>query len=200
VQAARAVRRMTAWRRVCMRRGIADDGTRMGGEDGRITLRVTYMEMRQTPVAVPAWRGREQVRVEKLGLTDYLALYREVGGPLRWDQRTQMPAAELDALLRSSRLRIHVLRSPDGRALGFCEFDRSGFPDIEIKHFGLVPPAYGRGLGPWLLTMALQAEWRDAPARIWLHTDTWDHPAAVPVYERAGFRVYAVRDEPAAGL
>jgi RimJ/RimL family protein N-acetyltransferase len=29
-----------------------------------------------------------------------------------------------------------------------------------------------------------------------LHTDTWDHPAAVAVYERAGFRVFAVRREP----
>jgi ribosomal protein S18 acetylase RimI-like enzyme len=46
----------------------------------------------------------------------------------------------------------------------------------------------------------LLEEWKTSPARIWLHTDNWDHPAAVRVYERAGFRVYAIRDEPAASL
>jgi GNAT superfamily N-acetyltransferase len=172
----------------------------MGGSDTEVTLKVTYMEMRQPPAAVHEWQGSEQIGVERLGITDYLTLYRAVGGPLRWDLRTGMPAAELDALLGSSRLRIHVLRDAAGRALGFCEFDRSCFPEVEIKHFGLIPEGYGRGLGPWLLATALQVEWLEQPARIWLHTDTWDHPAAVTVYERMGFRVYAVRDERAAGL
>ncbi len=59
------------------------------------------------------------------------------------------------------------------------------------------PEAQSRGVGPYLLSTALYEEWKLNPSRIWLHTDTWDHPAAVRVYERAGFRVYAERDEPA---
>jgi GNAT superfamily N-acetyltransferase len=58
-----------------------------------------------------------------------------------------------------------------------------------------VPGAQGRGLGPWLLATALHAEWRSNPDRIWLHTDTWDHPAALGVYARAGFQVFDERDE-----
>jgi ribosomal protein S18 acetylase RimI-like enzyme len=172
----------------------------MASTDIESILTVTYMEMRQPPAAVPEWRGREHIGIERLAHIEYLALYRAVGGPLKWDQRTGMPAVELDVLLRSASLRIHVLRDPEGRALGLCEFDRSGFPEVEIKNFGLIPEAYGRGLGPWLLATALHSEWQDHPARIWLHTDSWDHPAAVRVYQRAGFRVYAVRHEAAAGL
>ncbi len=108
-----------------------------------------------------------------------------------------MPATELDALLASEQLHIYVLRGIDGHALGFCEFDRSAFPEIELKNFGLVPEAQGRGLGPWLLATALQGEWRSNPQRIWLHTDASDHPAALHVYERAGFRIFEVREEPA---
>jgi hypothetical protein len=48
-----------------------------------------------------------------------------------------------------------------------------------------------------LLSTALVAEWRTNPERIWLHTDSWDHPAAIRVYNRAGFCVYDVRYEPA---
>ena len=72
--------------------------------------------------------------------------------------------------------------------------------ETELKNFGLVPEAQGRGLGPWLLGISLQHEWSLGPERIWLHTDTWDHPAAIPTYERAGFRVYAVRQEPVGPL
>ena len=84
--------------------------------------------------------------------------------------------------------------------MGFCEFDRSAFPQVELKNFGLIPDAQGRGLGRWLLSTALQGEWRANPDRIWLHTDTWDHPAAVHVYQRIGFKIFDVRDEAAEPL
>jgi GNAT superfamily N-acetyltransferase len=128
----------------------------------------------------------------------YLDLYRRVGEPLRWDQRTRMSKLELDTLLASDTCRIYVLRDRfAGTPVGFCEFDRAAFPEVELKNFGLVPEVQGRGLGPWLLATALTAEWADRPRRIWLHTDDWDHPAAVRTYERAGFVTYDVREEPA---
>jgi len=160
-------------------------------------LRVTYLELRE-PCRSPARHsGKERVAVERPTRLEYLSLYRRVGEPLRWDQRLLMSEAELDALLCGGCLVIYILRSVPGDALGFCEFDHSSFPEIELKNFGLVPEAQGRRLGPWLLSAALQEEWKCKPARIWLHTDTWDHPAAIRVYEAAGFRAYDVRDEAA---
>jgi GNAT superfamily N-acetyltransferase len=163
-------------------------------------LRVTYLEQTE-PAAPPAlhW-GSEHVARERLTRQPYLALYRQVGEPLGWDQRLAMPDAALDTLLASGRLYVYVLREASGDALGLCEFDRSEFPQVELKNFGLVPTAQGRGLGPWLLATALQSEWRANPDRIWLHTDTSDHPAALQVYQRAGFRVFDVRDQPAGPL
>jgi ribosomal protein S18 acetylase RimI-like enzyme len=159
------------------------------------TLRVTYLEQRERPLPPPLHAGSERIALESLTTGIYLALYQRVGEPLRWDQRLLMPRDELAALLGGESLHIYVLRDGGGQALGFCEFDRGAFPEIELKNFGLIPEAQGRGLGPWLLSVALQGEWRSDPTRIWLHTDTWDHPAAVRVYERAGFHVYAVREE-----
>ena len=160
-------------------------------------LRVTYLEQ-TAPAAPPAlhW-GSERIGVERLDRERYLSLYRKVGESLRWDQRLLMPAPELDALLQGDALRIYVLRDVREEGLGFCEFDRSAFPQIELKNFGLVPEAQGRGLGRWLLSTALQGEWRSNPDRIWLHTDTWDHPAAVHVYQRTGFKIFDVREEAA---
>jgi len=175
-------------------------------------IRVVYLELRSAPAPAPSRRGREAARLETLAATDYLDLYRQVGGPLRWDTRLKMPTGELESLLAGALLHIYVLREgeasrgaehPGGagsRPLGFCEFDRTAFPEIELKHFGLVPEAQGRGLGSWLLSTALGREWGSGAQRIWLHTDEWDHPAAVPVYRRAGFEVYATRREAAENL
>jgi ribosomal protein S18 acetylase RimI-like enzyme len=163
-------------------------------------LRVTYMELCGAPVPTGLRVGPERIARERLDRPTYLDLYKRVGEPLRWDQRLQTPESELVALLEGDSLNIYVMRNGQNQALGLCEFDRHGFPEVELKNFGLVPESQGRGLGPWLLSFALREEWSFGPTRIWLHTDTWDHPAAIRLYERAGFRVYAVRDEAAAPL
>jgi GNAT superfamily N-acetyltransferase len=174
--------------------------TMEGHRSKQAVLRVNYLEQSE-PAPPPAlYWGSERVALERMTREAYLALYRRVGELLRWDQRLSMPEVELEALLDGESLHIYVLRDLAGDALGLCEFDRGTFPQIELKNFGLVPEAQGRGLGPWLLATALQGEWRSNPDRIWLHTDNWDHPAALQIYERAGFRVFDVRDEPTAPL
>jgi len=107
-------------------------------------LRVHYLELAHPPAPIPAHVGTERALAERLDLEEYLDLYRRVGGPLRWDQRLQMPRDELEALLQSGRIAIYVLRDASGHALGFCEFDRTGVPEFELKNFGLIPEAQGR--------------------------------------------------------
>ncbi len=174
--------------------GSYHDGSLSLGDPDRMMLRVTYLEMLSLPPP-PAYTEPERVALERLAPSAYLDLYRGVGESLGWDTRLNLSEAELASLLASEHLRIYVLRDASGAALGFCEFDRKAFPEIELKNFGLITGARGKGLGPWLLAVALQEQWQTKPNRIWLHTDTWDHPAAKHVYEKAGFRVYDVRDE-----
>jgi GNAT superfamily N-acetyltransferase len=157
-------------------------------------LKVTYLELREPPATVPGGAEAEGIGLETPTIESYLDLYRRVGAPYRWDSRLKMERAALESLLLGGDLHIYLARVR-GEAIGFCEFDRAAFPVIELKNFGLVPEAQGRGIGPRLLGTSLQGEWESGAKRIWLHTDTWDHPAAVPVYERAGFRVYDVRFE-----
>ena len=161
-----------------------------------VDLLVTYMEMLAPPQGAPPaspLRGATVAR-ERLDLSSYLDLYRAVGGPVQWDQRLRMPGAELETVLASTSTHIHVLRV-DGEAAGFCEFNDVGQPAIELVHFGLVPAFQGKRLGPFLLDQSLRAVWSQRPERVWLHTDTQDHPAAQSVYGRAGFSAYAQRIE-----
>ena len=162
-------------------------------------IRVSYLELTEPPAPIPKACGQERITRETFSLDEYLDLYTRVGGPVRWDQRLKMPRCELIRLLESEHSQVYLLRGGHGQALGLCEFERC-LPDIELKNFGLVPEAQGKGLGSWLLRTALHHEWELRPQRIWLHTDNWDHPAALRLYESAGFRVYRVREEPPGDL
>jgi ribosomal protein S18 acetylase RimI-like enzyme len=164
------------------------------------TLWVTYLELRTAPQAPAGVAGTARVSLERLSRADYLSLYGRVGESVRWDQRLQLPAQELDTLLAGEALRIYVMSDEHSTRIGLCEFDRSRFPQVELVNFGVVPECRGRGLGPELLAAGLRAEWQAGATRIFLHTDTWDHPAARALYAAAGFRVYAERDEPAGPL
>ena len=161
-----------------------------------VDLLVTYMEMTEPPPAAPKSSPDSSLRVERerLGRTDYMTLYRAVGEPLQWDERLRVEPETLDRLLTVPSTHILVLRL-NGEAIGFCEFARVGEPEVELVHFGLVPAAQGKGFGPYLLDHALRRCWQHSPNRIWLHTDTNDHPSAVPVYAKAGFRPFLQRIE-----
>lgn len=163
------------------------------------TVRVSYLELTESPAPFRARLGQERVSRERLSVDEYLDLYARVGEPQRWDQRIRMAREELIRLLESQHSQIYVLRDSRREALGFCEFERR-LPQIELRNFGLIPPAQGRGLGSWLLRTALHHEWATGPARIWLHTDDWDHPAAMRLYQDAGFRIYMAREQAPAGL
>lgn len=156
-----------------------------------VDLLVSYMEMTAPPAGatVPAPVANAVVARERLARADYLALYRAVGDAVQWDQRLRLTTAELDALLADPATHIHVLRC-GGIASGLAEFERVGAGEVEMVNFGLVPAMQGKRLGPFLLDRALRAIWLSQPKRVWLHTDTNDHPKAAGTYERAGFRLY----------
>jgi GNAT superfamily N-acetyltransferase len=163
----------------------------------RMNLLVTYLELLAPPaehaaLAMPP--GELQVEAERLSVEDYLALYRAIGGPFDWDQRLRMPRAALADALMAEATRTFVLREA-GRPVGLCEFDGFRGEEVELVHFGLVPDVYGRRLGPFLLDWCLRTAWGPATRRIWLHTDTNDHPKAMATYGRAGFKAYMQKME-----
>ena len=106
-----------------------------------------------------------------------------------WTSRRKLSDAELAALRNDPRLEVHVLMA-EGVPAGFAELDRRTEGEIELVQFGLLPAFIGQGLGRYFLQWAIDKAWSYRPTRFWLHTDTKDHPAALPNYLKAGFAVY----------
>ena len=126
----------------------------------------------------------------------YRFLYDAVGRDWNWTSRKKLSDPALSAIIHDPRDEVHVL-FVDGVPAGFVELDRRVEGEIEITQFGLMPEFIGQGLGKYFLQWSIDKAWSYSPKRLWLHTCTEDHPAAIPNYLKAGFAVYKeeVRDQ-----
>ena len=128
-------------------------------------------------------------RAKQPPLAFYRFLYETVGEPWLWWERRELSDDELLAIVHDPLVEIYVL-NVDGAPAGFFELDRRSPPDIELALFGLVPDFIGKKLGVYLLTSAIDIAWSYSPRRLILHTNSLDHPRALPLYQRLGFKPY----------
>jgi GNAT superfamily N-acetyltransferase len=167
---------------------------------GKVAAVVTHLEMTVRPAPRPdpagAWTLR---RVEMPPLDWFRDLYRRVGEEWLWVSRIRMPDAELMAIIQSSLVEVYALVH-DGRDEGLLELDFRIPGECEIVFFGVTAKLVGTGAGRWLMNRALELAWSRPVTRVWLHTCTFDHPAALAFYQRTGFRAFRrrieVRDDP----
>ncbi|MCX5516266.1 GNAT family N-acetyltransferase [Kaistia algarum] len=154
---------------------------------GHIANVVTYFEMRSPDEAggYPLPADFSVRRIERPDVEAYRALYRRIGHEWLWVSRIAMPEAELAAILRRPTTELLFLMRGE-EAVGLCEIHRLG-TDVEIKMFGIVPEVQGTGAAKGFLSAALDAAWQAPTERVWLHTCSFDHPAAVHFYRRMGF-------------
>jgi GNAT superfamily N-acetyltransferase len=154
-------------------------------------VKTTYLQMFAHPerIVPPPREGLAVVHAKKPTVAYYRFLYDAVGRDYDWTSLKKLSGAELAAPLNDPRLEVHVLMA-EGVPAGFAELDRRIESEIELAKFGLMPEFIGHGLGRYFLQWTIDKAWSYKPRRFWLHTDTKDHPAALPNYLKAGFAIY----------
>lgn len=152
---------------------------------------VTSLEMRTRPPLRPMppspfrlvqWRAPAS--------ESYRTLFRRVGGPWLWFSRLVMEEAALRRILDDARVEVYAATDAAGIEIGMLELDLRAEATCELSYFGLVPELTGQGNGNWLMAQALNLAWRKGVERVWVHTCTLDHPAALGFYRRHGFIPY----------
>ena len=167
---------------------------------GKIAAVVTHLEMTERPTLSPSSPGPWTLRyVDRPDLAWYRDLYRRVGEEWLWFSRIRSPDDKLAARLHHPLVETHALVA-DISDEGLLELDFRAPEICEIGMFGVTPNLVGSGAGRWLMHRALELAWSRPIKRLWLHTCSFDHPAAVPFYQRAGFRAFRrqieVEDDP----
>jgi GNAT superfamily N-acetyltransferase len=170
----------------------AADRDRPGGLMTVIADTVTYLEMfeRPPPIVAPPPLGKlALLRAEGCTVSFYRYLYETVGTPWVWYVRRELSDTALAALLARPTTEVFVLYVGVVPA-GYFELDTTEQHATELCYFGLAPDFIGRRLGPLLLNAAIEQAWSRPIDRLWVHTCTFDHKRALPLYQRAGFVVY----------
>lgn len=168
---------------------------------GTLANVVTCLEMTAKPKAARPGLppGLALVGLNRADLAAYRALFRKIGADWLWFSRLMMPDAQLAAILAHANVESYALEK-DGVAVGMLELDFRQVGTCELAFFGLARAAIGTGVGRALMGEAIAMAWAKPITRFWVHTCTYDHPAALGFYRRSGFRPYAlmveVHDDP----
>jgi GNAT superfamily N-acetyltransferase len=152
----------------------------------------TYLEMRSPGELRSAASPQPAPPIERLAdcsVELFRRLYREVGRAYHWTDRLGWTGEDIRAYLDTPGVSIWLM-SWETTPAGYFELREHEDGSVEIAYFGLLPEFIGRGWGKYLLTRAVQSAWQLGPNRVWLHTCTLDHPAALPNYIKRGFRPF----------
>ena len=161
---------------------------------GKIAAVVTHLEMTERPAlrADPAG-PMDAAQGRAPGLDWFRELYRRVGEEWLWFSRVTMSDAELAAIIHSPLVEVYALVQ-DGSDEGLLELDFRQPGQCELVFFGVTAKLIGSGAGRFLMNRALELAWSRPVTRVWVHTCTYDHPAAMSFYQRAGFRAVPAAD------
>ncbi len=151
----------------------------------------TYLEMRDSAQLHAKHIDDTRFRVLEASARQWefnRFLYALVGEAWNWRDKLSWTDERWKKYVESESLKTFV-GYWDGSPAGYYELlleDES----VEITYFGLAPSFIGKGLGGALLTSAIKEAWRMNPRRIWVHTCTLDHPAALQNYLSRGMTVF----------
>ena len=157
-------------------------------DSGDLATIVTTLEMTRRPPLRPL--PASPLRLVRWATPEpekYRTLFRRVGGPWLWYSRLAMDDAALTAIVHDCSVEVYAVTDRAGIEVGLLELDLRHAGACELSYFGLVPELAGRGHGGWLMAEAMARCWRPVVTRVWVHTCTLDHPAALGFYRKQGF-------------
>jgi GNAT superfamily N-acetyltransferase len=150
----------------------------------------TYLEMtspEELRAAATEGPAPSIERLDRCTVALFRFLYQQVGQDYHWTDRLSWTDSAIQQYLDNPGVSVWMM-SCEGSPAGYFELRKHEDGSIEIAYFGLLPSYIGRGWGKYLLTCAAQSAWALGANRVWLHTCTLDHPAALPNYVKRGFR------------
>ena len=153
---------------------------------------ITYLQMNAPEELSPARASDPDFIVREAVERDWRlnrAMYLLVGEQWGWIDKLGWSDEDWKRYAADEQRRTFVA-TWRGATAGYYELRRDEAGAVEVVSFGLAPDFIGRGLGGVLLTDALRRAWAWDAQRVWLHTCTLDHPAALKNYLARGMQVY----------
>ena len=163
----------------------------------KISYDIYYLEMDSPPEfewPVPPSDHISVISSSKPPSRYFFDLYAAVGADYEWTDKYDLPKSEIDEFLTDSSVKLFTLLK-DGWTAGFFILDSRREGICELAYFGLVPEVIGFGYGKYLLKFAVKKSWAAEGVRVLtVNTNSLDHPNALPLYQRVGFKLTKTRN------
>jgi ribosomal protein S18 acetylase RimI-like enzyme len=156
----------------------------------------TYLEMTSASRVTP-FQGERRLDLRRAEIPSpelNRFLYVTVGADWWWYSRLGWSRDRWLAYLDRPELETWIAYR-SGTPAGYFELEAQPGDQVELAYFGLLPAFIGRGLGPELLSAAVERAWQLRPKRVWVHTCSLDHPRALQNYRSRGFEIYKSKEE-----
>ena len=156
----------------------------------RTPVTTTYLELNNPVEQIETDRAGYELKQCKVPCPEFNRfLYTTVGFTWCWYERLNWSYDQWMTWLDRDEVQTWVAYL-QGTPAGYFELERQAGESVEIAYFGLISQFTGKGLGGLLLTDAINRAWAFGAQRVWVHTCTLDHPAALGNYLARGLKVF----------
>lgn len=151
----------------------------------------SFFEMKSRDSFKPKEGYQKRIKLKEVSNDHYLnfIFFAGVGLPWRWYSRINWKPADWKEHFMKNPVQTWLAFAGES-LVGYIEIEHQEKANCEIKFVGLLPHYLGEGLGGYLISHAVDKAWDSDAKRVWLHTCNKDHPNAIKVYLKSGFKLY----------
>ena len=152
-----------------------------------------YLEIKSYEDFKKVEKPSENYSVELVDPKDFLLnkfFYKNIGKNCQWIDRLIWTDLNWMEYISDERLSTYILKDKD-EICGYYEilFNRD-IKEVEIAYFGILEEYFGKKLGGYLLSEAIENSFKNGMLRIWVHTCSLDHKNALDNYLSRGMKIF----------
>jgi ribosomal protein S18 acetylase RimI-like enzyme len=152
-----------------------------------------YLEIKSYEDFKKVEKPSENYSVELVDPKDFLLnkfFYKNIGKNCQWIDRLIWTDLNWMEYISDERLSTYILKDKD-EICGYYEilFNRD-IKEVEIAYFGILEEYFGKKLGGYLLSEAIENSFKNGISRIWVHTCSLDHKNALGNYLTRGMKIF----------
>ena len=152
-----------------------------------------YLELKSFKDFKEVKKPSEDYSVELVNPKDFQLnkfFYKKIGKNCRWVDRLVWTELDWTKYISDEKLSTYILKNKDEIAGYFELLFNKDTKEAEIAYFGILEEYFGKKLGGYLLSEAINFSFKLGYIRVWVHTCSLDHKNALNNYLSRGMKIF----------
>ena len=152
-----------------------------------------YLEITRNEILKKVKKPSENYSVELASPKDFQLnkfFYKNIGKNCQWIDRLIWTDSNWSDYVSNKKLSTYILKDKDEIAGYFEQLFIIDSKETEIVYFGILDEYFGKKLGGYLLSEAIERSFAMGSSRVWVHTCSLDHKNALANYLSRGMKIF----------